>query len=201
MKNKTVNFQLHRSLIARARNNDHQAWIQLVSSVEPILRGLTGKYYLPDGDEDDVRAVALAALVEAVRNFRGDRGDFLRFASTCMERRVRDSVTRSNRNKNLILTESLKRAAVDDDSEPITSWQAAEGSASQTDDIVERLHDRQVLRELVDPDSSSRFSANELMAARGRLLGYSHEAIAAHLGESIKGVDNALQRARRKMVA
>lgn len=189
------------TLVVDAKADKPAAWEGLLVAVTPVLAGLSQKYFLPDGDKDDLRSEALIGLVEAVAHFSGNKETVWAFLTTVMERRVKDAVTRATTLKSKVLTDAVQGGAGADASEDADlGTQLTEGVANG-EEIEERIRDRSTLREILHPDNTGRYSELELTVARARLYGETHVEIAARVGGTVKHVDNALLRIRRKIAA
>ena len=102
-------------LAAAAQQGDALAEGALVKRYADFAEGISRSYFLVGGDTDDVRQIALIALLEAVRSFDPSRGaEFKTYASTCIRNRLLDAVRSAGANKNSALNNSV---SLDDETE------------------------------------------------------------------------------------
>lgn len=174
------------TLALAARAGDEVALRHLVDRHRPTIHALAATRFLPGGDRDDLVQEGMVGLWYAIRDFRPDVGRFTPFARVCIDRQMWSAVTRANRLRHQALrdTEPLQQACEVPD--------AAVGpeAHSLAEDAVTRLgaHLRAVLTDL-EHEALARYVAGD-----------SYEDIAAALTVHRKRIDNALQRARRKLV-
>jgi RNA polymerase sporulation-specific sigma factor len=176
-------------LVARARSGDDQALEELLRRYAPRVRGLAGQYFHGrGGDADDLVQEGMIGLYKAVRGFDSSRGvPFAPFADLCVRRQLINAVRGVDR---------FEHAMPVDEAELGDS--AGVGVAERATDPVRVVLARETLTELqrfLDAELSSLERAALELHAGGLTLRES----AAHLSTGFKTVDNALQRARRKI--
>lgn len=147
-------------------------------------------FYFPGGDRDDVRQIALLALWEAIQTFDG-RGHFTGWAHMVVRRDLMDALEASRRLRHRPLSESV-RTAVADSGEVGEALDFIPGGKDPADLAVER----ETFRELVARIKSlSPLERDALI----RVVFCGEQYV--HNYRSDKRIDNALQRARRKLAA
>lgn len=167
--------------------------------LERIARGCVAGYFLPGADDVDLVQQARIGVYKAVRDFNPDRGSFEGFAYLCGRREVITAVKAATRRKHEALNGALSLdaelpvsrdggtisyadlVAIDWKSDPLRIVIALEAVA----ELVTRLGqltplEREAVRRIV-------------------MLGESYETAAARGLGTPKRIDNALQRARRKL--
>jgi RNA polymerase sporulation-specific sigma factor len=178
-------------LVARARTGDTVAMEVIVVRYEPVARWVAADFYDPSGDPDDLRQEARIGIVKAVRDYQPGATAFRHFAFLCCRRQVVTAVMTATRGKHEALTHAV-RVSVIDDGERVDAVDQVEAVNAEPAEI---LAERDQLRTLV-------------AAIRDDLSPLEREWIIAHVfcGERYSGrgtakvADNALQRARRKML-
>ena len=152
----------------------------------PLALALAREFWFPDGDADDVRQTALVALWEACRQFDPTLGAFRPFAEMVVRRTLMDEITARNRHKRRLLTDAV-RVTVNEDGNSCEIIDVLPARGNDPAEIAER-HE-------------------QLRLAIGALPSLSPLERAA-LARAVDGdpcaekrMDNALQRARRKMAA
>ena len=134
-------------------------------------------------DVDDLRQEGLIGLFKAITSFNADRGfKFSTFAEICIINQMRTFLVKSR--KNFISYESLDELP----EEIAVDWQTPE-SICMTRELISELW------YAVD----NLLSENEYKIFNLCIRGISYREIAEKLGISEKSVDNAIQRARKKI--
>ncbi|MDE5855241.1 MAG: sigma-70 family RNA polymerase sigma factor [Ruminococcus sp.] len=134
-------------------------------------------------DVDDLRQEGLIVLLKAITSFNADRGfKFSTFAEICIINQMRTFLVKSR--KNLISYESLDELP----EEIAVDWQTPESICITRELISELWY-------AVD----NLLSENEYKIFNLCIRGISYREIAEKLGISEKSVDNAIQRARKKI--
>lgn len=135
-----------------------------------LVGEVAASWFLPGADREDVLQEARVALWLACRGWDSERGPFKPYARMCMHAACRDALRAAGRRKHAVLT----GAARDDVLAFVPGQEAEPGKAA---DVLAQL------------------SPAEARAVVGRACGLAYEEI----GDP-KTVDNALQRARAKIV-
>jgi RNA polymerase sigma factor (sigma-70 family) len=83
---------------------------------EGLVISVARNYFVPGGDDEDVRQQAMIGFWKAVRDYVPGAGTaFTSFARTCMQRQVITAVKAANRHKHAPLTDSQRIVAHDTD--------------------------------------------------------------------------------------
>jgi len=151
---------------------------------------IANDYFLPGGDRDDVEQEAFIGLWEAARCYNGEI-PFTAFASIVIHRRLNDALRRARRGKHGPLNTALRSIPLEEDSERIDIGEAIPAWNTDADEILER---RDEIRAMVGRLGS--LTPLERRVLAGFLDGREY----SEMGPT-KSVDNALQRARKKLAA
>jgi RNA polymerase sporulation-specific sigma factor len=206
-----------RRLILAARRGDATAQARVLSQYEPMMRLIARRLYLPGGDHDDLAQEARMGLLDAVRTWDPGRGvPFSNFAWLCATREARNAVQAARTAKHHLLTTATALDVADGSAKhaltagelPLdhhanarshqrvrntgTAW--AHGG---DDDPVAKTLGREQLRALIARTRT--VSPLERRALTLATNDHSHREIAATLHIRVRAVNNALQRARRKL--
>lgn len=149
----------------------------------PLAYRIAARFYLPGSDRDDVQQEALIGLWKALRDFNGS-GVKAAFLAMAVNRHLATKVKQAGRDKHRPLNEAI-RVALDEDGETVPIVDLLEGQRSEGGSAANQLV---AMRLLLTP--------LERRAVVGVACGMAY----AELGE-FRSVDNALQRARRKLRA
>jgi len=89
------------------RERDREAVNELLRRHEGLIMSVARRYFVPGGDQEDVRQQAMIGFWKAVRDYAGGAGaSFPSFARTCMQRQVITAVKAANRMKHSPLNDS-----------------------------------------------------------------------------------------------
>lgn len=170
-------------LAAIAKNNKSAAAV-LMSRYSKLVFIKSGIYANYDTDSDDLQQEGLLSLMRAIASFNPERGvKFSTFAEVCIENRMRTVIRRS---KDL----PLNRESLED---------AKQSDALSVTETPESIYlYKEFISELWSGISSV-LSTAELKTFNLCMQGISYKSAAEMLGTTEKSIDNAMQRARRKI--
>jgi RNA polymerase sporulation-specific sigma factor len=184
-----------RRLIRAAKRGDRAAQAELLGRYEPMVRQVARRFCLPGGDVDDLAQHARLAILDAVRDWDPRRRvPFRSFAWMCAVREAGMAVKSGLAGKHQPLNQASSLSETGQDGLPLAETIAA---GRPDDDPLEKLIAREELEfVLARLATLSRLERQALALSAG---GWGYRDIAARLGVSLKAVNNALQRARRKL--
>lgn len=183
----------------RARAGDICAAEHLLARYRKLVEGKARGFFLSGADHDDVVQEGMIGLFKAIRDFRAERlAPFRCFAEICVTRQIVSAVKSARRRKHLPLNQyvSLFRPTVE--GEPPLSELLAAPRGEELGDFHGGDLDLR-LREYLVRRAPQELTGLELEVIRRRLDGKSYQQVAVELGCSPKRIDNALQRAKRKI--
>lgn len=184
------------TLCAKAVAGDPQAEEGLVARYNRLVRMCARPYFLAGGDSEDLIQEGMIGLLAAIRGFDPQReNEFRAYAAVCIQNRLRSVVRNAAREKHTPLNRSVSLDAplFDNDQEPYPCGQDRPITENPEDAIIGREERERQLEALRD-----KLSAFEKTVLDLYLDGLSYAEIAHQAGSSPKGVDNAVQRIRRK---
>lgn len=185
-------------LVTLAKAHDSAASDALYHRYKNIVRGKAHPYFLVGADREDLVQEGMIGLFKAVRDYNKDKNDSFRpFAEMCIVRQILTAIKQATRNKHMPLNqyESLYRSVYDDESEK--QLLDIVGLSSALD--PEELYIKQEISRSVEDAVNSSLTELEHSVLDLFLDGHSYSQIASMLGHSVKSVDNALQRIRKKL--
>ena len=188
------------ALILRARGGDQLAFEKLVDRFDRFIHWFIDGYFLPGGDPADLRQEGLLGLHKAVRDYKPDRGAWPSFAKGCITRQIITAVKTATRKKHGPMNERISAA------QPAPGFREEDGITVADSAAFEDLH-AEPLRQIEARDElravvstvAERMTPLEQAAVVGIANGNSYEEIAAAEDISVRSIDNAAQRARRKV--
>jgi RNA polymerase sigma factor (sigma-70 family) len=172
-------------LASCARAGDEVAFAELARALAPMLYSEVGRIDVPGADRDDVGQEALLALYAAVLRYDGERA-FGPLATTVVRRALVSMLRAALRGKHRPINDLRLEQRTEEGIE------LAELIADRGPGPFERVHEREQLRQITAAIGS--LSALERRALAGTLEGRPYHDIGP-----AKAVDNALQRARKRL--
>ena len=169
--------------------------VELVRRYLPKIRAYASRFRFVGMEQDDLVQEGLIGFMKAISAYRYDMdADFAAFAGVCFRNSMKSAAAKALGDKNIPLNNYL---SLNDDSIgnlPDTLQSPIFVDPEQT--VI-----RKVLLDEALSKNSGVLSAFEKRALTLYLSGCSYGEMAKKLGCSIKSVDNALQRVRRKLKA
>lgn len=189
------------ALVARAAT-DPVAENELVARYAPYVRykiRVSGFYLSSNGDHHDILQEGMIGIMKAVKDYQPDKGmSFRSFAELCIARQVITAVKTATRGKHRMLSESvdllgpLPGNASDN---PVMLHELIPGPASSQ--AYEVLRRAEMMEQFYR--SVPLLTSLEAKVMSGILNGLAYSEIGSQLGCNVKTVDNAMQRAKRKL--
>lgn len=185
-------------MVARARRGDQVALERLYAQHATLLRFLAGQYFGGHGlDEADLAQEARIGFWKAIRDYREDRGTtFASFARMCVERQLITALKTATRGKHRVLSGAARLESPLSDGEGET---LADRLPSLALDPVDRLIEGERMREIFHAILHDLSDLERISVEGVAIQGRSYERLAEEQDVEVKQIDNALQRARRKI--
>ncbi|SJZ44409.1 RNA polymerase sporulation sigma factor SigH [Selenihalanaerobacter shriftii] len=192
---------LEQQVIDLAQNGDKLAEEYLLDNNIDIVYAKSKLFYIKGLDKDDVIQEGLVGLYKAIRDYKEKRAaSFRGFAHLCVSRQLISAIKTANRQKHMPLNTST---SIDKK----LKYSKDDGGRGRT--LLDVLPDENnnpetdlMNRELVDEvtyELKGMLTDLEWEVFSSYLQAKSYKEIAVEIGSSVKTVDNALQRARRKI--
>ena len=175
-------------LVLRAQQGDERAAEQVLALFRPLAQNLAGRFYMPSCDPEDVYQIALIGLWRAVQCFDPQRkAGFAAFARVCIRRQILSELKRAQRWATPVV--SLSEGGDG------RSW--LEQVPDPRQNLYEQVSEREIARRRRE------FLATHLSPLEAQVVALyrqqlTYREIAERLGCSLKAVDNALARIKRK---
>ncbi len=169
-------------LIARASSGDSLAMEELLTAYMGMVKAVARQYYIVGATCEDVSQEGMIGLYKAVVTYKREKGRFSAYAYACIKAAVIDAVKAASREKNKALNTSV----------PLEN---TVGLVSDVDITVNLVGGELMAR------IKSRLSPAEEEIFSMWSEGMSYAEIAKELGKTVKNVDNAVQRIKKKAKA
>lgn len=182
-------------LVHLIRENDGDAFSELVVRYLPVIRAKASNYYKAGLETDDLLQEGMLGLLSAARSYKATgSASFKTYAGVCIGHRVLTAYRSAARQKHLPLNNFVSLS--DDENQDTTNLPFT--SSYSVVDPEALLISREELN-LFKRRIEETLSETELEVLTYYLSGRTYEQIAALLHISVKSVDNSLQRVRRKL--
>jgi len=189
MQDRSLESLTDEALIALSAK-EPQALTVLIRRCQPLVESIASRYALSRADAEDLTQEGLLELLAAALRYVPDRGAAFRtYAAVCMKNRMK-AVLRTMRQNAGVPVVSL------DDPDFPTDDLPADPACSPEEQLLEKELESEVQAQLSDVLSKREREILGMLAG-----GSSYEEIAQSMQISRKSVDNAIQRARRKLRA
>jgi RNA polymerase sporulation-specific sigma factor len=184
--------------IALRAKDSMSAVEHLLGKYRGLVEGKARSYFLVGADREDIVQEGMIGLFKAIRDFRTDRQSrFRAFAELCVTRQIITAVKTATRQKHVPLNRymSLSRpVGIEDDSDGTLMDILPDACVKDPERLVVDTHVQECLT-----DVQSEMSRLESRVLRYYMQGMSYREMASLLACRTKSVDNALQRAKRKI--
>lgn len=190
-------YNSEEAIIREAQKGDNQAVNLLIQRNMDIVYTKARYFFIKGLDREDVIQEGLVGLYKAIRDYREDRSaSFRGFAQLCIHRQLVSAIKRANRQKHIPQNSST---SID------RSIDFNEGSRSYKEIIPnsdKNLEDKYIYKEqlkILFKVLDETLTNLEKEVFIQYLENKSYQEISKNLQVNIKTVDNALQRARKKI--
>lgn len=183
-------------LVQKDRNE--LAMEHLVNKYKNFVRYKARSYFLVGADRDDIIQEGMIGLYKATRDFDYERqASFRAFAELCVTRQIITAIKTATRQKHMPLNSyiSLNKPVYTEESERTLMDMLANVRVSDPEELI-------ITREeFADIEKNMTYLLSELEwhVLLGYLDGKSYQEMAGETDRSIKSIDNALQRVKRKL--
>ena len=168
--------------ITQAAAGDQEAFTLLMHRMMPLIHAQVHSFRCAGIEDEDLAQEALLGLLAAVRTYRPDGGAvFTTYATACMRHRLLSVIRRLGHRTDREMPLTDNPDVPDVAADPALQLQDRE----DLDGLLQRLR--------------TRLTAMEYRVLLLRLGDCSYAEIAARLSTTVKSVDNAIQRIRRKI--
>ena len=186
------------ALVKAHRRGSQSALDALMLRYHQFVRLKASSYFIAGGDAEDLIQEGLVGLYKAVRDYRDDRqASFRSFAELCITRQIITAVKTATRQKHTVLNTCVSTDVPIDDGDEYRTFgdTIPEGTYSDPQETVVGRELQREMRRRIGSD----LSGLESEVLLRYIEGHSYQDIACELGLQVKQVDNALQRAKKKI--
>lgn len=179
------------------RENNHFATDYIVQRYKNFVRSKARSYFLMGADKEDIIQEGMIGLYKATRDYKRDREvSFKSFAELCITRQIISAIKGASRQKHIPLNSyiSLNKPAYDDSERTLIEVLETEKNLDPEEVVINR-EQYALIKEVME----AVLSPLEWDVLRGYMDAKSYQEMAEEHHRSIKSIDNALQRVKKKM--
>ena len=181
-------------LVKSAQQNDSLAMTTILERYKGMVKAKARGFFLSGGDMDDLIQEGMIGLHRAVVDYTESRGaSFRSFALLCVHRQIIDAIKQDGRKKNIPLTNYASINIPEDDETAYVYSIEAEGA--NPEDIFLKKEANDIFLETMQ----SQLSQLDYKVLELYLSAYSYNDIAQSVEITVKQVDNAIQRIKKKI--
>lgn len=187
------------TLIKLAQTKEDDSAIDfIVNKYKNFVRAKARSYFLMGADYEDIIQEGMIGLYKAIRDFRPEKqASFRGFAEICIVRQMITAIKAATRQKHMPLNSyvSLNKPIYTEESERTLMDMLSERAITDPEELLisqEQFKDTEVMM-------GKMLSNLEWEVLLAYLDGKPYQTIAEETGRSIKSIDNALQRVKRKL--
>lgn len=181
-------------LIKTARSGDEKALDELYEKYKKVVLNIAKKYYLVDGNNDDIVQEGMFGFVKAVNTFDETKCEFVPYLRKLVEQQIVNAIKKSQSQKNMPLNERMTLNSQGEISLDDAVISIPNNTLSPELEVIYEESSKN-LNDLI----SSRLSSFEQKVLQLYLDGYKYNDIIKMLDVSYKSVDNALSRIKIKL--
>ncbi|MEQ8190787.1 MAG: sigma-70 family RNA polymerase sigma factor [Candidatus Eremiobacterota bacterium] len=186
-------------VVSIAKSGDDEATLYLFRKYYPVIRSIASNYFFMGSDREDVFQEGMFGFYKAIRDFNQEKSiSFSQFARLCVSRQIMATAKKASgpKHKPLNFYISLDKYVYDENDGNKTMFDViSDNRVFEPDKEVIYYELSQDLKKVIR-DKLSSFERNVVAL---HLESESYEKIAQVLRCEVKSVDNALQRARKKI--
>ncbi len=187
------------ALVSEARAGSEEAENILLERYKSLVRMKAAAYYMPGADREDIIQEGMIGVFRAIRSYREERScSFAVFASLCVQRQIISAVRGAGRMKHYPLNTSVSLnrplSEFEENADPLEEILSTgkENDPAEQCLLKEDLRRIQITRPRI-------LSERESKVWQLYTEGCSYSEIALRLGCSVKAVDNAICRSKKKL--
>ena len=185
-------------LIKKIKSGDNNALDYLLNKYQEVVNMKVSRYFIIGAEKEDIIQEGLIGLYKAIKNFEPEKqNSFKSFANLCIERQLITAIKSSNRQKHMPLNSylSLNISAYDNEDDDTSIYDIFD--ANLIEDPLDTITKKEYYKD-VEQQIDKTLSTFEKRVLNELVNGNSYMVIAQKLNSTVKSVDNAIQRIRKK---
>lgn len=185
-------------LVRHAKIDDQDAIEQLIFRYRKLVRNCTRHYYAPGLEQDDLEQEGTMGLCNAIRSYQLTKPTpFKNFAELCIKRQIITAVKTATRQKHIPLNQytSLDKPVFEEDADRnLHDVLINEKEQTPEELLIDKENIYAIMTKMKDV-----LSPLESAVLMCQIEKDTYQDMATKLNRSVKSVDNAMQRVRKKL--
>ena len=170
-----------------SQSGDKNATELLLKRYKNVVLSVARRFFLSGGETEDLVQEGMCGLYSAIGGYSEGKSGFSSYATRCIRHRIIEAVKATSGAKHSALNNFLPIVEVGEELYP--SHQNPE------DELIKRENRREFLQKI-----SKNLSSFEFQVTVMYMDGLTMAEMSSSTGKPIKSIDNALQRAKRKLL-
>lgn len=178
-----------------AQQGDEDAFASIISDYMPVVKAKTRDLSVQGVERDDLIQEGLIGLMRAVHSYSAEQGaSFATYADRCISNQLNSAIRAALRRKNAPLNDYIP---IDSGNQPenASQWEEPVSSAASVEEAVIGKERLDSILDII----YRRLSKFERQVLQRYIDGKSYQDIANELRCTVKSVDNAIWRLKKKM--
>ena len=171
-----------------AGSGDKAATEALLKRYKNVVLSIARRFFLSGGETEDLVQEGMCGLYSAIGSYTEGKSGFAPYAMRCIRNRIIDAVKSSTGAKNSALNNFLPIVEVGEELYP--------SRQNPEDELIKRENRREFLQKISKNLSSFEFKVTVMY-----MDGLTIAEMSSDTGKPVKSIDNALQRAKRKLTS
>lgn len=200
MKDKCYAKLTDEQLVQRVQAGDLDAEEYLIRKYKDVVRARSRLYFIVGADGEDVVQEGMIGLFRAIKSYNQEKDTaFHTFAEMCINRQILTAIRQASRRKHSPLNTSISlNKPLSEEDQDGTLEETLRSDSDSDPEAQLMLKD---VAELIIGNEGKIFSPFEQQVWDEYRQGKDYRQIAETLGKSVKAVDNAIQRTKKKIIA
>ena len=170
-----------------SQSGDSNATELLLKRYKNVVLSVARRFFLSGGETEDLVQEGMCGLYSAIGGYSEGKSGFSSYATRCIRNRIIDAVKATSGAKHSALNNFLPIVEVGEELYP--------SRQNPEDELIKRENRREFLQKI-----SKNLSSFEFQVTVMYMDGLTMAEMSSSTGKPIKSIDNALQRAKRKLL-
>ena len=171
-----------------SQGGDKTATEQLLKRYKNVVLSVARRFFLSGGETEDLVQEGMCGLYSAIEGYSEGKSAFSSYAARCIRNRIIDAVKSTRGARHSALNNFLPIVEVGEELYP--------SAENPEDELIKRENRREFLQKISKTLSSFEFKVTVMY-----MDGLTMAEISSATGKPVKSIDNALQRAKKKLSA
>ncbi len=174
-------------LAVRSQSGDKAATEVLLKRYKNTVLSVARRFFLSGGETEDLVQEGMCGLYSAIGGYAEGKSAFSVYAMRCIRNRIIDAVKNNSSSKNSALNNFLPIVEVGEELYP--------SPQNPEDELIKRENRREFTQKISKNLSSFEFKVTVMY-----MDGLTMAEMSSAAGKPVKSIDNALQRAKKKLL-